>query len=80
MISGSEGASWLGSAGQLANSLTRIALDLTLSFPSVALHALPQLVSTPPDLEGIGRYLRDTGRVAERVFRGAGGLGSSAPK
>jgi ferredoxin len=73
-----EGGSWMASAGELAGTLTRLALDFTRTLPSAALHFLPQLVSKPPDLEGMQRYLRDTGRVVERVLRDTRTLGDTA--
>ena len=73
-----EGGTWMASAGDLAGTLTRFALDFTRTFPSAMLHALPQMISKPPDIAGMRRYLRDTGRVVERVLRDARTLGDDA--
>jgi ferredoxin len=80
LIRGSEQTSWFGSAARLSNSLTRFALDFTLSFPSVALHAFPQILSRPPDLQEIGQYFRDTSRIVERSIREVRGLRGNASK
>ena len=69
LINKAEGDTWMGNAGRLANTLMRFALEFTRSAPSVALHTVPQIASMPPSLSGIGRYLRDTSRVVERVLR-----------
>lgn len=73
-----EGGSWMSSVGELAGTLTRLALDFTRTLPNAALHALPQLISKPPDLDGVQKYLRDTGRVVERVLRDTRTLGDAA--
>jgi hypothetical protein len=73
-----EGGSWIANAGELASNLTRFALDFTRTLPSIALHALPQMISKPPDIAGMQRYLCDTGRVVERLLRDARTLGETA--
>ena len=69
LIEGKEGKSLLGHASDLASSLTRVALDFTRSIPAVAVHAIPQVISKPPDIPGVRRYIRDSRRVFERFLR-----------
>jgi hypothetical protein len=40
-------------------------------------NAVPKLVSKPPNIEDMQRYLRDAGRVAERVLRDTRELGET---
>ncbi len=80
VIEGAEGTTWMGNVGKLTSSLTRFALDFTRSLPSVALNAFPQVISMPPHISGIRRYLRDTRRVVERVLRDTRALGGNAAK
>ena len=69
LLGGSEKGAWTENAGKLAGTLTNLSLDFTRSLPSVALNAIPQIISMPPDLRRIELYFRDTRRVAERLFR-----------
>ena len=69
MIEGKKGKSLLGHASELAGSLTRVALDFTRSIPAVAMHAIPQVISKPPDFPGVRRYIKDSRRVFERILR-----------
>lgn len=78
LVKVSEGDSWIANAGELASNLTSFALDFTRTLPSTALHALPQMILKPPDIAGMQRYLRDTGRVVERVLRDTRTLGETA--
>ena len=78
LIGDFERGGWTGSVGRLAGGLTRFSLDFIRSLPFIALNAIPQIVSMPPDLRRIERYLRDTRRVVERAFRDAKNHGRSA--
>jgi ferredoxin len=69
LIEGQEGTTLIGNAGQLAGKLARVALDFTRSLPAVAINAVPQIISMPPDISGIKRYIRDSWKVTERLLR-----------
>ena len=73
-----EGGSWITNAGKLAGNLTSFALDFTRTLPSTVLRAFPRIISKPPDIAGMRRYLRDTGRVVERVLKDTRTLGDAA--
>ena len=76
LVEDKEGKSLLGKSSELAGSLTRVALDFTRSIPSVAMHAIPQVISKPPDIPGIRRYIRDSRRVFERVLKDTKAIGT----
>ncbi len=69
VIEGKKGSTLLDNTRELASSLGRFAFDLTRSMPAVAMHAVPQVVSKPPDIPGVRRYIRDSRRVFERVLK-----------
>ncbi len=76
LVEGREGTTLLGNAKELAGSLTRFAIGFTRSMPFAAINAIPQVISKPPDIPGVRRYIRDSRRVFERVLRDTKTIGT----
>ncbi len=68
LITPSKAASWGESMGRFINQFSRFAFEFVASLPYSAVKAVPQLLSMPPDIPGMQRYVRDTQRIAERVL------------
>ena len=53
---------------ELLSELTRFSIDFSSSFPESAVQVLPQMISMPPTLPRVQRYLRDGLRMIVRLL------------
>ncbi len=63
-----QGTSAGENIGLLLNYMTRFALDYTSSLPYIAMKAVPQFASQPPNIPGSQQWINDSQRVIMRVI------------